>query len=99
MTPIEVPPRTEIGPASASWHLLLRTAKAARRAAYLSARAAAEAAAAQLGSTDWKLCSKARAVLASQAAKGRFITDLREFDRLLEKHEAFLCEMKSRRPR
>jgi hypothetical protein len=83
-------------PVMSPWRQILRAAKAARDAAHLGPRAAAGAAAVELNGTGWDVRAKARAILASQAAKNVFATNLRELDRLLEEHDAFVQEMQSR---
>jgi hypothetical protein len=76
--------------AIAHWRVLLRAVKTARGAAYLGPKAAAGAAAVELGSANWSIRVTARAVLAGQAARNRFITDLRELERLLNEHDIHL---------
>src|SRR4051794_23481180 len=65
-----------------SWRVLLRACRAARNAADLGPKMAAGAAAEELRGANTQTRIKVKAILASQAAKQSFWTDLRELDRL-----------------
>lgn len=95
------PPTAKEGPArqpaalvSSRWRQMLRSAKAAKGAAYLGGKAAAGAAAMELYPAAWDVRVKAKAILASQGAKLEFLTNLCTLDRLLEKHDCFVQGMK-----
>jgi hypothetical protein len=91
-----------VDPEALKWRTLLRSCRAARNAAYLGTTHAVRAAVEDLFDADADLRLKAKALLASQAAKNEFLTDLRAFDRFLREHDEFLLEMarrQRRRPR
>jgi hypothetical protein len=88
-----------VDPEALKWRTLLRSCRAARDAAYLGTTHAARAAVEDLFEADADLRLKAKALLASQAAKNQFLTDLRAFDRFLREHEEFLLEIAQRQRR
>ena len=88
--------QTALMPVISGWRLLLRTVKAARGAAHLGSKAAASAAALELRLAERSLVLPARALLASQGAKGEFATDLRKLEQQLAEHDSLVVAMKSR---
>jgi hypothetical protein len=85
--------------AQSQWRTLLRSCRAARNAAFLGPSYAARAAVEVVREADAGLRIKVKTLLASQAAKNEFLTDLRAFDRLLRSHDEFLQEMAGSQPR
>jgi hypothetical protein len=89
-----------VDPEASKWRTLLHSCRAARNAAYLGTVHAARAAVECLFEADADLRLKAKALLASQAAKNEFLADLAAFDRFLREHDKLLLEMARRqRPR
>jgi hypothetical protein len=81
------------------WRTLLCGCRAAKHAAYLGPTHAARAAVEVVREADATIRTKVKAILASQAAKNEFLTDLAAFDRFLREHDEFLREMVGRRHR
>jgi ribosomal protein L37AE/L43A len=80
------------------WRRVLRTAKAARGAGCLGPRIAARAAAAEAAGASQDTRLAAACVLAAQAAKNEFLTDLRTFWHQLEGADAFRRQMQQSAP-
>jgi hypothetical protein len=78
------------------WRQMARAVKGARGASYLGSRASARAAAVELYEAAWDVRVKTKAILASLGAKLEFATDLRTLSRLLEDHDSFVSETRSR---
>lgn len=78
------------------WRCILRAVRSARATAFLGSKAAAFAAAAELVTAPFSPRFAVACVLAAQAAKNQFLTDIEAFSREIEASDRFREEMASR---